>query len=452
VRSRAVATGPTWTRRDVVGRGVAAVIAGVAVGEFVALVLFSGSIDRRLDEQAARNADSAFAVAQASDRLQQTRDARRALDQTITEARAHRDQALVIARCEYHPTPACPQTHITGVPGTGPETRTANELLAEAQRELDNAVADRDHRVPVLDAQLVSAEVNLAHARQKAIAGADRGLGARWTAMQDFTLGSSGALLLQSLTLAFFILLSLLPLILLLWRGETTEDRRRAARTERDRAVSAADTAIAVKRAEVRAAVEAMWAGQRLEQARLAVEAQTEIDRAQQRRRIAQALADQPAAELPAGGEAAAVAETARLPATIDPRAGRPSAVIPGIPDVTRAAARWIRPLVPTFLARAIDTTAQPLRTARHVLEEVEEITFSFKRIRRVIVDATETGGHPTASHARAAQHPSVGRAAPQLNPPLLSRPREQGHDLCGRDESAELSAGDELPRLPPAL
>jgi hypothetical protein len=42
--------------------------------------------------------------------------------------------------------------------------------------------------------------------------------------------------------------------------------------------------------------------------------------------------------------------------------------------------------------------------------------------------------------------HPSVGRAAPQLNPPLLSRPREQGHDLCGRDESAELSAGDELP------
>src|SRR6201993_3740597 len=57
VVSRAVASGPVrgW---PVVGRGAVAVLVGVVVGELAAVVMFSGSIDRRIDEQAARQADS----------------------------------------------------------------------------------------------------------------------------------------------------------------------------------------------------------------------------------------------------------------------------------------------------------------------------------------------------------------------------------------------------------
>lgn len=73
--------------------------------------------------------------------------------------------------------------------------------------------------------------------------------------------------------------------------------------------------------------------------------------------------------------------------------AGTP--LIPSIPNATRAAARWIRPLVPPFVARAIDNTTQPLRTARQVFEEVEEIAFSLKRTRKVTVnsESSDSGG-----------------------------------------------------------
>jgi hypothetical protein len=80
------------------------------------------------------------------------------------------------------------------------------------------------------------------------------------------------------------------PLILGLWRGQTTHDRHAAARAERDRAELDADTAVAIKRAEVRREAEIMWAEHQLTQARLAIEAQTEIDREHQRRRVLQAF------------------------------------------------------------------------------------------------------------------------------------------------------------------
>lgn len=128
---RATASGPARGWPGIAGRGAVAVALGVVVAELAALVLFSGSIDRRLDEQAARRADSMPAVAQASAALDQTRRARGALDDAVEQARSQRDEALVVARCEYNPSPACPQTRITGVPGVGPETRTANELLAD---------------------------------------------------------------------------------------------------------------------------------------------------------------------------------------------------------------------------------------------------------------------------------------------------------------------------------
>jgi branched-subunit amino acid ABC-type transport system permease component len=399
---RAVATGPTRSL-SIVGRGVVAIAVGAVVGELAALVLFGSTIDRRLDEQTARDALSAPAVAQAAADLDQTRGARTALDAAVERARAERDEALVVARCEYNPSPACPQTHITGVPGAGPETRTAKELLADAQREVDNAEAARDRGAPELDAKITNAEQWLAQARTTAIAGANHGLGTRWVVMNAYTFSNVGALVLRLFTLVFFALLSLLPLIFRSWRGETARDRGAAARAERERAELEADTAIAVKRAEVRAETEILWAEQQLANARLAVEAQTEIDREHHRRRIVEAL-DGPVhatsqrefdvarpAELPAATET-----PENLPALVEsgvePRGG---SLIPTIPDVTKAAARWIRPLVPPFVARAVDTTTQPLRAARQVFEEVEEITFVLKRTHKVTVNSEETVEQP---------------------------------------------------------
>jgi hypothetical protein len=421
--TRATASGALRSRREVVARGAVALAIGAVVGELAALVLFAGSMDRRLDDRAARRAEAAPAVVQASADTNRARGARTALDDAVEQARGHRDEALVLARCEYNPSPACPQTRITGVPGAGPETRTANDVLADSQRELDDAVAARDRRTPGLDAKVADAEMALSQARQQAITDREHSLGARWVALHELTLASPAVLLLRLLTTAFCMLLFLLPLILRLWRRETTQDRRAAADAERERAELEADTAIAVKRAEVRAAAEMLWAEHQLAAARLAVEAQAEIDGAYHRRRVAKELESpaQPAFHLvepvepvnddiylPIAAEAEAASraallpaapglETDNLPASVGSDAASAQAVVhgrgatPTIPDVARAAARWIHPLVPTFVARAIDTTTQPLRAARQVFEEVEEIKFSLKRTRKVTVDVEES-------------------------------------------------------------
>jgi Domain of unknown function (DUF4407) len=494
--TRAIATGPT---RGIAGRGAVAVAVGLVlggiVGEFGALALFSGSIDRQLEQQAASNAVSAPAVVQASSNLQRVRDARVALDQAVDTARSHRDEALVVARCEYHPTPACPQTRITGVPGSGPETRTANELLADSQQELDNAIAARDREAPKLEAQTNDEARALADAHQIATADADHGLGARWVTMQQLTSASAGALILRLLTIGCFTVLSLLPLVLRLWRGETTHDRHAQARAERERAELEAETAIAVKRAKVRAVAETMWAEQQLAQARLAVEAQTEIDRAQLRRRVSAALegtthvaepiaddvylpiaAEAEAASLAAteSADAAAIAdvtETQNLPAPVESRDAPATQRIPTIPDVTKAAARWIRPLVPGFVARAIDTSAHPLRTARQVIEEVEEITLSLKHTRKLTVDTEESAGaalaRRSAGVASGDDHDDsdfgVGHVAAQTlssrrlsaehadDRSLAPSRREPQRELTERDAPAELRAADGPRQLPPA-
>jgi hypothetical protein len=477
--TRAIATGPTRGRA---GRLVAAVAVGLVlggcVGEFGALALFSGAIDHRLQEQAARNAVSAPAVVQASSTLQRTRDARGALDLTVDTARTHRDEALVVARCEYHPTPACPQTRITGVPGSGPETRTANELLADSQRELNDAVTARDREAPKLDTQIVGEERELAAARQSATTNADHGLGARWVAMQELTSANAGALVLRLMTIGFFIVLTLLPLILRLWRGETTHDRHAQARAEVERAELEADTAIAVKRAEVRAAAETMWAEQQLAQARLAVEAQTEIDRAQLERRVRAEVEDnthvaEPVVEdiyLPIAAEAEAaslaaaesveVIETPNLPAAVEEHDVPAAQTIPTLPDVTRAAARWIRPLVPGFVARAIDTSTHPLRTARQVIEEVEEITFALKRTRKVTIETEEAVA--ASGSAPQDRESDVDRVAGQtLSPHRLSAAqaddlsltpgRYPRQELTEREGPTQLRAADGPRQLPPA-
>lgn len=415
--SRAIASGSI---RGVAGRAAVAIAVGLVVGELAAVVVFSGSVDRLLDEQAARTAESTPAVARAAADLDRTRAARDGLDAAVEQAVQRRQEALVVARCEFNPRPDCPQTVITGVPGAGPENRTANDYLADAQGALDAALAERDGRAPVLDARIADGERTLAQARQAAVADADRGLGARWVAMNDHTLAHPGALVLRLLVDGFFVLLSLLPLILRRWRGETSQDRGIAADVQRDRAELQADTAVAVKRAEVRAAIDTMWAEQQLASARMAVEAQLQIDREEQRRRVIEAV--QPAVPtrseripevddvyLPIAAEAeAASLSAAELPfieedvkppenlpsrpedvRPAEPTAGRP--LIPAIPDVTRAAARWIRPLVPPIIVNAIDTTTKPLRGARQIFEETEEIHFSLRRTRRVTTQVEES-------------------------------------------------------------
>ncbi len=497
---RATAGDPAGRRAGVVTRGAVALAIGAVVGELAGLALFSGPIDRRLDEQAARRADAAPAVVQASAALRQARDTRTALDDAVEQARRHRDEALVVARCEYHPSPACPQTRITGVPGTGPEARTADQSLAGSQRELDAAVAARDRQAPALDTRIDADQQALAQARRDASAEPDRGLGARWVAMHELSLASGGALLLRVLTVAFCMLLTLLPLLLRLWRGETSHDRRTAAHAERERAAIEADTSIAVKRAEVRAAAEALWAEHQLTTARLAAEAQTEIDRVQHQRRVTEALesvipipsqrafepvdddiylpiaaeaeaASRAVVQLPAG-DSDIVEEPDNLPAAVEPEPDTGASAVSTrgdsmLPDVTRAAARWIRPLVPTFVARAIDTTTQPLRAARQVFEEVEEITFSLKRTRKVTMDAEESlrpprrPGFAAGAASEEAESSGMGSDDPRRPAPRPIDPgsqRRSAGDLPGRDPATalqapdrpgELEAADGPPQLP---
>ena len=487
---RGTIPGPDRSRPGVVGRAAVAAAVGIVVGELAALVILSSSIDHRLDERALRNAESAPAVAQASSSLQQSRAARSELDNAVARARDRQDKALVVARCEYHPTPGCPETRITGDPGAGPETRTANELLADAQHELDTALATRGSRAPDLDATISREQQALRDARDAVVADAGRGLGARWTAMTDLTSADAGAMTLRLVTIALCVLLYLTPLILGLWRGETTHDRRASSRAERERAELDADTAIAVKRAEVRREAEILWAEHQLTQARLAIEAQTEIDREQQRRRVSEALgpavhapshrafepgdddvylpiaaeaeaASRAITQRPAPEPAAGIAQTPdvaeNLPAPLSPAGEveaheeRNAPLIPSIPDATRTAVRWIRPLVPPFVAKVIDTTTAPLRTARQafegVLEETEEITFTLKRSRKVTVNSeasdTQLSGHPASAENSSTRTEFVTSSRQEPG----SRARRH---LPGRDFHSPLPrrSGDDAGRL----
>ncbi|MDT5255057.1 MAG: hypothetical protein QOD10_137, partial [Mycobacterium sp.] len=117
------------------------------------------------------------------------------------------------------------------------------------------------------------------------------------------------------------------------------------------------------------------------------------------------------------------------LPARIEPGSEveshdeRSTPLIPSIPDATKAAARWIRPLVPPFVARVIDNTTQPLRSARQVFEEVEEITFSLRRHRKVTVnsESTDTG-------EQAPRQPATGEIPSAAGRRIASSREEPGH------------------------
>lgn len=485
---RAVVTGPVRDWRHIAGRAAVAVGVGVVLGELAALVVFAAGTQRVLDDQAARQADAAPAVVQATKQLDQDRQARTAMVDAVDQARVNRDNALVVARCEYNPRPECPQTQITGDPGDGPETRTANDFLADSQQELDKASAERDARLPALDTQITTDEQALAQSRSGVIAAADDGLGARWVAMNHYTMSSAGAAVLRLVIVVLFALLTTLPLILRVWRGETAQDRRVTAEAEREKAELDAETAVAVKRAEIRAASETLWVERELESARLAVAAENEIERAQQRRRVFDAVdalggpdprfVDAEAVDtgvlsvnaagsvaddlLPIEAEAVAASRSAALPVPVaalnapaETPQNLPEKVEQGgwasIPDVAGAAVRWVRPFVPPVVANAIDATAHPLRTARQVFEEVEEIGLTLKRTRRTIVEDV-TAPYPEAGFLP--EPPIVADPVPQAGwvqaaPAGWYDQTVHHQPLAPADYPAELPAREGVPELP---
>lgn len=358
-------------------RVAVAVAAGLLLGELAAVAVFGGQIDEVL------TARDSPAEATATAALDQARAERAGLDEAVAQANRHRDEALIVARCEVNPSAACPQIRITGVPGSGPEARTAAAFLDDAQRRLDAAVTDRDGRAPVLDDEVRIREQALAQARQDTLTG---GLGVRWQAMNAYVLDHPGSLILRLLVVGFFTLLTVLPLMAKRWRGMTAVE-----------ADTAADTAIAVNRAQVRTQVDQMWAEQELNSARMAIAAQNEIDAERQRRRVAQACAAEP--EVPETVVAERVAH-AELPAPVQKSAElEPQRGVPVIGDVTNAAARLIMPFVPPIVAGAVDnvsrnvarTVAKPLR---QVFTETEEFHFTLRRTHRVTVESdTEAEG-----------------------------------------------------------
>ncbi|MQY22322.1 DUF4407 domain-containing protein [Nocardia macrotermitis] len=436
--ARALATAPLPGREgarirfggELIGRVAVAVLAGVVVAELASTVLLGGTIDRRLDRNVRADAESAASVVTARNALDQAKSDRDAVNRTITGAQSDIQQALIIARCEYNPTPQCPQDKITGVPGQGPETRTDNSMLADARTRLAAAQA----RVQPAQDLVARRQQTLDQARDAAFRTGDRGLGARWIALNGYSFGHAGAFLLRLVTLVITVALALLPLLSRWWRGETTFDRRVSARAVADRAEQDAESAIAVKRAEVRAESEKLRAEQELESARLAVHADTVIDREQQRRRVVasiggveigvtapqqRAVAEFEAlAELPAGPTSKPQEDTmsqpSNLPAPLPrnevaPKSGGLELPIIGAVPFTDTAARWIRPLVPGFVTDAIDTATHPLRTVRQAFEETEEITFTLRRTRKVTIDSTDSNPQlPTVVDAAPTPHPST--------------------------------------------
>ena len=355
-------------------RVAVAVAAGLLLGELAAVAVFGGQIDEVL------TARDSPAEATATAALDQARAERAGLDEAVAQANRQRDEALIVARCEVNPSAACPQIRITGVPGSGPEARTAAAFLDDAQRRLDAAVTDRDGRAPVLDDEVRIREQALAQARQDTLTG---GLGVRWQAMNTYVLDHPGSLILRLLVVGFFTLLTVLPLMAKRWRGMTAVE-----------ADTAADTAIAVNRAQVRTQVDQMWAEQELNSARMAIAAQNEIDAERQRRRVAQASVAEP--EVPEVPEllVAERVDHAELPAPVQRSAElEPQRGVPVIGEVTNAAARLIMPFVPPIVAGAVDnvsrnvarTVAKPLR---QVFTETEEFHFTLRRTHRVTVES----------------------------------------------------------------
>jgi len=93
-------------------------------------------------------------------------------------------------------------------------------------------------------------------------------------------------------------------------------------------------------------------------------------------------------------------------PATSEVAGGGQPPLIPNLPELTKSAARWIRPLVPNIVAKAIDSTTHPVRTARQVWEEVEEINFSLRRTHTMTVHSEDS---PPSESEQEREHELIG-------------------------------------------
>ena len=159
----------------------------------------------------------------------------------------------------------------------------------------------------------------------------------------------------------------------------------------------------------------------------------------------AEAAAASQAAALPSGEPSG----KENLPARSEPDSSPDSSLIP---NVTKTAARWIRPFVPPIVARAIDTTTHPLRSARQVFEEVEEVTFSFKRTHKVTVNSEESS-HPTETTGSVETKPAADVRRVESSEgydlsPLGRAPANEPHRLSGRERPSELERGEGLDQI----
>jgi hypothetical protein len=434
---RVLATAP-GRRATLVGLGLVAALVGVVLGELAAVMIFTGPISEQLADQADTAATS-VAGADRVGRLAQLRAERAALDDRVATAGARRDAALLVARCEYHPAPGCPAQLITGEAGRGPEAEQARAELAGADTDLTAARAERDRRVPQLDAAITSAGERVDRDREaaEALAKANTGLLVRWEAMNGYTTARPVALIPRLGAVLVMVLLTVAPLLLRLWRGQTDQERLVSARRIRRWAEEDADTAIAVRRAQVRAELglrhqDELLAADDVPGRRAvaggvvprAVDARPDADRAD----AVQAVTTLPErAALPA----ASGAETA---VAVPERRG-PLDLLPGpLPLIGRAVSGVAGAFVPAPVARFVDGT-RPMRAMRTLMEDVEEFQFTMVRKRKVTVTEEHYENAPDSAR------PPEGR--PTL---LITRVLRDLRDTAGRGRPLTGHGAAELP------
>jgi hypothetical protein len=90
---------------------------------------------------------------------------------------------------------------------------------------------------------------------------------------------------------------------------------------------------------------------------------------------------------------------------------------------------------VPPIVASAIETTTRPLRGARQVFEETEEIHFSLRRSHRVSVSSEETVEPPVDDVRLEAATSTTAR---------VDRPKRQPRKaMSNNSEPRQLTSGD---------
>lgn len=397
-RGLATATGSpdaSSTRRGTTEaeRALVAILLGVVLGEAAAVVVFAGAVDAELLVQ--RNA-AAAAVAQGAPpvNLAQLRADRGLLDTQVASAIARRDQALIVARCEYRPGPGCPTTRITGDPGPGPETSAAQAELTAAERNVNAVVARREE----LDDAIARAQSEQTDDQSiaRALAGANTGLDARWSAMNAYTLRSGGPLPLRLGLDGLAALLLLLPLLSRWWRGQTEQDHELLSRSLRRRAEREAETALAIGRAHQRVALEADVIRQPTASGSEIAGPPTALPRPALVAGSGETDTDVPDEPEPGRDlERHERPDVDRTPAT-----RTPLDLLPGpLPSAVRTISGLVRPLVPGPVARIAATAPRTVRLARGLWEEVEEFQITFRQqrtVRQLRDEYAEESGEPT--------------------------------------------------------